>query len=145
PSWASRITRHFWATRCGVVPERANDSSCFLAASSTERAVAVGNMTRLNHDQFILSIVMWDGTLEALFDFDVDAEGAILVAQAHDGYVAIYVVFHLNDLLLCRTHIGNISNREIAGDLLLDRDARRRVLFRTGRPKFGQSRVHAKT
>src|SRR5437660_3462904 len=63
PSWANRITRHFWATRCGVVPERTNDSSCFLAASSTERAVAVGNMTRLNHDQFILSIVMWDGTL----------------------------------------------------------------------------------
>jgi len=25
--------------------------------------VAVGNMTRLNHDLFILSIVMWDGTL----------------------------------------------------------------------------------
>src|SRR5437016_4261409 len=66
PSWANRITRHFWATRCGVVPERTNDSSCFLAASSTERAVAVGNMTRLNHDQFILSIVMWDGTLVSL-------------------------------------------------------------------------------
>src|SRR5437016_9894276 len=64
PSWANRIALHFWATRCGVVPERANDSSCFLAASSTERAVAVGNMTRLNHDQFILSIVMWDGTLD---------------------------------------------------------------------------------
>ena len=63
PSWANRITRHFWATRCGVVPERTNDSSCFLAASSTERAVAVGNMTRLNHDQAVLSIVMRDGTL----------------------------------------------------------------------------------
>src|SRR5437016_919753 len=64
PSWASRITRHFWATRCGVVPERTNDSSCALAASSTDRAVAVGNMTRLNHGQLMLSIVMWDGTLE---------------------------------------------------------------------------------
>src|SRR5207244_4444884 len=63
PSWANRITRHFWATRCGVVPERTNDSSCALAASSTERAVAVGNMTRLNHDQAVLSIVMRDGTL----------------------------------------------------------------------------------
>ena len=56
-------TRHFWATRCGVVPERTNDSSCALAASSTDRAVAVGNMTRLNHGQLMLSIVMWDGTL----------------------------------------------------------------------------------
>jgi hypothetical protein len=63
PSWASRITRHFWATRCGVVPERTNDSSCALAASSTARAVAVGNRARLNHGQPILSIVMWDGTL----------------------------------------------------------------------------------
>src|SRR5467141_1844760 len=63
PSWASRITRHFWATRCGVVPERTNDSSCALAASSTERAAAVGNMTRLDHGRPILSIVMWDGTL----------------------------------------------------------------------------------
>src|SRR5467141_4038477 len=65
PSWASRITRHFWATRCGVVPERTNDSSCALAASSTERAAAVGNMTRLDHGRPILSIVMWDGTLVA--------------------------------------------------------------------------------
>src|SRR5437660_10091061 len=64
PSWANRITRHFWATRCGVVPERTNDSSCALAASSTDRAVAVGNMTQLNHGQLMLSIVMWDGTLE---------------------------------------------------------------------------------
>src|SRR6266850_2034815 len=63
PSWASRITRHFWATRCGVVPERTNDSSCLLAASSTERAAAGANMPRLNHGQLILSIVMWDGTL----------------------------------------------------------------------------------
>jgi hypothetical protein len=34
-----------------------------FGASSTERAMAVGNMTRLNHDQAVLSIVMRDGTL----------------------------------------------------------------------------------
>src|SRR6266436_9114989 len=64
PSWASRITRHFCATPCGVVPERTNDSSCLLASSSTERASAVANMPPLNHGQPTLSTIIWDGTLE---------------------------------------------------------------------------------
>src|SRR5690348_16069305 len=34
--------------------------------------------------------------LEALFDFDVDAEGAVLIAQADDGNIAVDVVLHLN-------------------------------------------------
>jgi hypothetical protein len=38
--------------------------------------------------------------IEALFDFYVDAEGAVLVAQGDYGDVAIHVVFDLNDLLL---------------------------------------------
>jgi hypothetical protein len=38
--------------------------------------------------------------IEALFDFYVDAEGAVLVAQGDYRDVAIHVVFDLNDLLL---------------------------------------------
>ena len=68
--------------------------------------------------------------LEALFDFDVDAEGAVLVAQADDRDIAIHVVLHLNHLLLGRTHVGNIGDGEIVGDLLFDGDACGSVLLR---------------
>jgi hypothetical protein len=46
-----------------------------LAASSTERAAAVANMSPLNHGQLILSIIIWDGTLA--YRNQVYCEGSI--------------------------------------------------------------------
>src|SRR4029077_18152505 len=72
------------------------------------------------------------GLLEALFDFYVDTKRAVLISQADDGDVAVHVVFHLNDLLLRGSDIRNISDGEVACNLLLDGYPRRRVLSRTG-------------
>jgi len=43
--------------------------------------------------------------LEALFDFYVYAKRSVLIAQPDNGDVSVHVVFHLNDLLLRRTHV----------------------------------------
>src|SRR5580692_11335263 len=55
-------------------------------------------------------------SLEALFDFYVDAERAVVIAQSHNRYVSVHVVFHLDDLLLRRTHIRYIGDRQVARD-----------------------------
>src|SRR5207302_7561426 len=82
-------------------------------------------------------------SLEALFDFYVNAERAVLIAQAHDRDVPIHVVLHLNHLLLGRAYVRNVSDGEMAGALLLDGDARCGVLFRAGRTDFSGPGVHA--
>src|SRR5713101_2386293 len=81
---------------------------------------------------------------KALFDFYVDAKRSVLIAQPDNGYVSVHVVFHLNDLLLRRTHIRNISNGEVASNLLLDGNARRGVLFRARRAYAREARINAK-
>jgi len=82
--------------------------------------------------------------LKALFDFYVYAERPVLIAQSDNGHIAIHVVLHLNHLLLRRAHVRNVSNGEVAGNLLFDRHARRCVLFRTRRAHSSEARINAK-
>src|ERR1700674_2347329 len=67
---------------------------------------------------------------KALFDLYVDSKRSVLIAQPDNRDVSVHVVFHLNDLLLCRAHVRNISDREISRNLLLDGHARPCVLLR---------------
>src|SRR4029077_329183 len=60
---------------------------------------------------------------EAFFDFYVDAEGAVVVAQGDDGDIAADVVLDLDNLLLRGADVADVGNGEVASDLLLDGDA----------------------
>src|SRR4029077_20667692 len=82
--------------------------------------------------------------LEALFDFNVDAKRSVLIAQPNNRNISVHVVFHLNDLLLRRTDIRNISDGEVASNLLLDGNARRRALLGARRAHSGEARINAK-
>ena len=57
---------------------------------------------------------------EAFFDFDVDAESAVVVAESDDRNVAVDVVFDLNNLLLGGADVADVGDGEIAGEGLLD-------------------------
>src|ERR1700746_2182582 len=62
-------------------------------------------------------------SIEALFDFYVYAEGAVLVAQGDHRDVAVYVVFDLNDLLLGGANVADVGDGDLAGALFFDGDA----------------------
>src|SRR5207248_8620141 len=80
--------------------------------------------------------------LKALFDFYVDAESSVLIPQPHNGDVPVHVVLHLNNLLLRRAHIRNVSDGEVARNLLLDGNARRRALLGARRTYSGKARIN---
>jgi len=52
--------------------------------------------------------------LESLPADDVDAEGTVFVAQGHHGNIGPHGIFDLNHLLLSGSHIGAVSNDEVA-------------------------------
>ena len=79
-------------------------------------------------------------SVEMTDEFDVEAVGAVDVAQEDDRKIAFDVVFHLDELLLIGSGVGRVRDGEIARDLLLDGDARGCVRFGR-RPR--QERVHA--
>src|SRR5579885_2240323 len=87
--------------------------------------------------------VKGEGSIEAFADFDVDAEGAVLVAEGDDGDVAVDVVFDLDDLLLGGGDIGFVGDGEIAGDLLLDGDAGAGVLVGGGGAEADKAGIDA--
>src|SRR5260370_41700361 len=60
---------------------------------------------------------------EALFDLYIDTNRSVLIAQPDNREVSVHVVFHLNDLLLGRAYIRNISDGQIRRNLLLDGNA----------------------
>src|SRR5579863_7085779 len=78
--------------------------------------------------------------MEMLDEFDIEAVGAVYVAEEDDREVSFYVVFDLDQLLLIGSGVGRICDGEVAGDLLLDGDASGGVRFRGG---AGEERVHA--
>src|ERR1700687_644386 len=82
---------------------------------------------------------------EALFDFYVDSNRSVLIAQPDYRQVSVKVVFHLNDLLLGRAYIRNISDGEVRRNLFLDGNACRGVLFQARRAHSCEARVNAKT
>src|SRR5580658_8502985 len=60
--------------------------------------------------------------LPALLDQRVDREAPIGIAGGADGHTRRNLILPLNRLALGRGHVGRKSNKEIAGDALLDRD-----------------------
>src|SRR5579863_7166712 len=80
---------------------------------------------------------------EAFFDFYVDAEGAVVVAEGDDGDVAVDVVFHLNDLLLGGADVADVGDSEVVGDLLFDGDAGGGVLFGAAGGDFCKAGIDA--
>src|SRR2546423_13209851 len=81
---------------------------------------------------------------KAFLDFYVDTKRSVLIAQPDDGDVSVHVVFHLDDLLLRRTHIRNISDGEVTSNLLLDGNTCRGVLFRARRTYSCETGINAK-
>lgn len=79
--------------------------------------------------------------VEMLYEFDVQAIGAVDIAKEDDGEIALYVIFDLNELLLIGSCIRGIGNGQIARYLLLDGHPGRSARFRRG---TRQERIHAK-
>src|SRR5258708_980131 len=80
---------------------------------------------------------------EAFFDFYVDAEGAVVVAEGDDGRSAVDVVLDLDNLLLGGADVADVGDGEVASDLLFDGDAGGGVLFGAAGGKFGKARADA--
>src|SRR5579859_660502 len=79
----------------------------------------------------------------ALAEVDVKAEDSILVAHRDNRKVAIDVVLHLNYLLRLRLrHIGQVGQRNVVVDLLLNRHSRAGVVFRTSRLRIDLNAAH---
>ncbi len=60
--------------------------------------------------------------LPAPANLNVKADHPVLIARAHHGDVAVDVVLALNDLLGALRNVGAICERNVVGELLLDRD-----------------------
>ena len=69
--------------------------------------------------------------LEARLADEVEAEGAVFVAQSDHGEVAVDGVFDLNHLVLRGGDVRNVGDYQAARDLLLDRDAGDGILLRS--------------
>src|SRR5260370_8136444 len=59
---------------------------------------------------------------EALFDLYIDTNRSVQIAQPANREVSVHVVFPLNDLLLVRAHIRNISDVQLTRTLSLNGD-----------------------
>src|SRR5258707_948528 len=71
--------------------------------------------------------------LEARLADDVQAEGAVFVAQSDHGKFAVDGVFDFNDLVLRGGDVRDVGNYQAARNLLLDRDAGDGILLRSQR------------
>src|ERR1700736_5535698 len=60
----------------------------------------------------------------ALSHADIEADHAVLIARAHHRNVALDVVLALNNLLRTLRDVGAVSERNIIGELLLNRNLR---------------------
>lgn len=61
---------------------------------------------------------------------DVKPKHAVLIPYRYDGHILIDVVFHLHHRLGLLRDAGDVRERHILVDLLLDGDARGRVVAR---------------
>src|SRR5271166_1236577 len=109
-----------------VLPTMASVIRCSSAALSKpiQANRLPNNRTSLNSH---LEIKLW----QPLLEFYVDAKRPVLITQSHKRNRPRDVVLYLDHLLLRRTHIGHIGDRQIWCHLLLYCDARRSVLART--------------
>src|SRR5579864_6849284 len=67
--------------------------------------------------------------LETCFADNIEAEGAVFVAQGHYGKFAIDGVFDLDHLVLGGGDVGDVSDDQASGDLLLDGHAGNGILL----------------
>src|SRR5262249_37640700 len=70
-------------------------------------------------------------SVEPLLDLHVDSKCPVVIPQRDNRHVPVHVVFHLDNLLLRRAHVAHVGNRQVARNLLLHGDPRRRVLLRS--------------
>ena len=90
----------------------------------------------------MIAAIAADVSLEMLHKLDVEAVGAVDIAQEDDGEVALHGVFHLDELILVGSGgVGGVGDGQAASNLLLDGHARRGVRFRGC---AGKEWVHAK-
>src|SRR6202007_2848411 len=91
----------------GPARERAGPGPLAAAPGTTVRTGATALTTGRAAESAIIRVATREAfqLLEAFFYLYVDAERSVLIAQPDNGDVAVHVIFHLNDLLLRRTHI----------------------------------------